>query len=66
MQATVNGEPRELREGITILELIEQLKVRRDAVAVEVNRQIVPRSRHGERRLQEGDAVEFVTFVGGG
>jgi sulfur carrier protein len=66
MQATVNGELRELPEGITILELIEQLQVRRDAVAVEVNRQIVPRARHREQRLREGDAVEFVTFVGGG
>ena len=66
MQATVNGRLRELPEGTTILQLIEQLKARRDSIAVEVNREIVPRALHAERRLQEGDAVELVTFVGGG
>ena len=66
MRVTVNGELRELPEATTILQLLDQLKVRRDIVAVEVNRQIVPRARHGEQRLEEGDAVEVVTFVGGG
>jgi sulfur carrier protein len=66
MQVKLNGEARELPEAMTILQLLEWLKVRRDIVAVEVNREIVPRARHGERRLEEGDAVEVVTFVGGG
>ncbi len=66
MQVKLNGETRELPEAMTILQLLEWLKVRRDIVAVEVNREIVPRARHGDRRLEEGDAVEVVTFVGGG
>ena len=66
MQVKINGEASELPEATTILQLLEKLKVRRDSVAVEVNREIVPRARHGDRRLQEGDAVEVVTFVGGG
>ena len=66
MQVKLNGEARELPEAMTIQQLLERLKVRRDTVAVEVNRQIVPRARHGDRRLEEGDAVEVVTFVGGG
>ena len=66
MQVKLNGEARELPEAMTILQLLEWLKVRRDTVAVEVNREIVPRARHGDRRLEEGDAVEVVTFVGGG
>ena len=66
MQVKLNGEARELPEAMTILQLLESLKVRRDTVAVEVNRVIVPRARHGDRRLEEGDAVEVVTFVGGG
>jgi sulfur carrier protein len=66
MQVKLNGEARELPEAMTILQLLEWLKVRRDTVAVEVNREIVPRARHGDRRLEEGDAVELVTFVGGG
>ncbi|MGD1002158.1 MAG: sulfur carrier protein ThiS [Candidatus Brocadiia bacterium] len=66
MQVKLNGEALELPEAMTILQLLERLKVRRDIVAVEVNREIVPRARHGDRRLEEGDAVEVVTFVGGG
>jgi len=66
MHVKLNGEALELPEATTIVQLLERLKVRRDSVAVEVNRQIVPRARHGDRRLQEGDAVEVVTFVGGG
>ena len=66
MQVKLNGETRELPEAMTILQLLELLNVRRDSVAVEVNREIVPRARHAERRLEEGDAVEVVTFVGGG
>jgi sulfur carrier protein len=66
MQVKLNGEARELPEAMTIQQLLERLKVRRDTVAVEVNREIVPRARHGDRRLEEGDAVEVVTFVGGG
>jgi sulfur carrier protein len=66
MRVKVNGEASELPEGMTILELLEKLKVRREIVAVEVNREIVPRAHHGGQRLKEGDAVEVVTFVGGG
>jgi sulfur carrier protein len=66
MQVKINGEALELPEALTILQLLERLKVRRDTVAVEVNREIVPRGRHADRRLKEGDAVEVVTFVGGG
>jgi sulfur carrier protein len=66
MQVKLNGEARELPEAMTIQQLLERLKVRRDTVAVEVNREIVPRACHGDRRLEEGDAVEVVTFVGGG
>jgi sulfur carrier protein len=66
MQVKVNGEASELPEAMTILQLLEKLNVRQDIVAVEVNREIVPRARHGDRRLREGDAVEVVTFVGGG
>jgi sulfur carrier protein len=66
MHVKLNGEALELPEATTILQLLEKLKVRRDTVAVEVNREIVPRARHADRRLEEGDAVEVVTFVGGG
>jgi len=66
VRITVNGEVRETPEGETLASLLAALSVPRQPVAVEVNRELVPRSQHGVRRLAEGDAVEIVTLVGGG
>ena len=66
MRITVNGEPRDVPEGTTLASLMASLDVPRQPVAVEVNRELVPRSQQGARRLAEGDAVEIVTLVGGG
>lgn len=66
MRVTVNGRVQELIEGVTIDRLLDILHVPRKAIAVELNREIVPSSRHGVDRLCEGDVVEIVTFVGGG
>jgi thiamine biosynthesis protein ThiS len=63
---TVNGKKQSFVEGPTIAELLECLEAPSEAVAVEVNRLIVPRKSHREQRLCDGDAVEVVTFVGGG
>ena len=66
MQVWVNGETREVPEGITLLSLLESLQVGGPGVAVEVNAEVVRRARHREHHLQAGDRVEIVTFVGGG
>ncbi len=66
MRVTVNGEPKEIREHLSVAELLEELESNRGACAVEVNRQLVPRRQHADRRLAEGDEVEIVTLVGGG
>jgi len=66
MTLMVNGEPRETADALTVQELLEFLMIRGDAVAVEVNRDVVPRVERVMRRLAEGDRVEIVTFVGGG
>ena len=66
MRITVNGQPREVPDGTTVARLLEMLPTAGGPVAVEVNREIVPRSQHAARRLAEGDAVEIVTLVGGG
>ncbi|HEY3447135.1 MAG TPA: sulfur carrier protein ThiS [Myxococcales bacterium] len=66
MKLTVNGETREVPPAATIADLLALVGVTAPRVAVEVNRAIVPRARHAEHRLAEGDAVEVVTFVGGG
>jgi sulfur carrier protein len=62
----VNGTQRDVPEGTTISQLLAELDVTAQAVAVEVNFELVPRARHAEHRLQEADRLEVVTLVGGG
>lgn len=62
----VNGEPRELPSPITVAGMLEELALRPEMVAVEVNGTLVPRAQRAEHHLAGGDAVELVTLVGGG
>ncbi|GMU58337.1 MAG: thiamine biosynthesis protein ThiS [Myxococcaceae bacterium] len=66
MQIHLNGEPREVPEGVTVRALLELLEIKAPRVAVEVNAEVVTKARHPETRLFAGDQVEIVTFVGGG
>jgi len=66
MKIVLNGEPREVTEGISVVGLLEAADYVHRRVAVEVNREIVPKSRHGERILREGDRIEIVHAMGGG
>ena len=62
----VNGSPRKLSDGTTVLGLIGELGLAGKTVAVERNREVVPRAEHATTVLAAGDRVELVTFVGGG
>ncbi len=63
----VNGEARELAaERPTVAELVAELGLANQRVAVEVNRRLVTRATWGEAVLGEGDVIEIVQFVGGG
>jgi sulfur carrier protein len=62
----VNGQPRELDRPATVAELLAQLDTPPRGLAVEVNEQIVPRARHAEHMLADGDRLEIVSLVGGG
>lgn len=66
MQVQVNGEVREFCDNLTVADLIEELGFTGRRIAVEINLEIVPRSSHPDRRLQEGDRVEVVQAIGGG
>jgi len=66
MNIEVNGEPREVPPGTTVRALLETLGLGDTLVAVERNREIVPRARHGETMVDDGDRLEIVNFVGGG
>ena len=62
----VNGESRSTQDRQTVAELLRELGLDPRQVAVERNREIVPRAEHGQAVLGDGDELEIVTFVGGG
>ena len=66
MKLTVNGEVQEFPEGITVRGLVETLGLTDGPVAVERNREVVPRAEHTSTTLVEDDVLEIVHFVGGG
>lgn len=69
MKLQINGEQRDFSNSptpFTLAALVEILGMKADRVAVELNRDIVPRDRWFETRLNEGDRLEVVHFVGGG
>jgi sulfur carrier protein len=66
VRITVNGEERIVSQGTTVSDLLKILELDARFLAVERNRELVPRGRHGECQLSEGDEVEIVTLVGGG
>jgi len=69
MNLYINGEGRgfpDLQADLTLTALIESLAMKPDRVAVELNRDIVPRDRWSQTHLKDGDRLEIVHFVGGG
>lgn len=66
MRVQVNGEPREVAAGSTVLVLLASLGLEGRPVAVERNTEIVPRAQHAVTVLADGDQLEVVQFVGGG
>ena len=66
VQIIVNGEPREVAPQLSVAGLLSELKLEPLRLAVERNFELVPRRRHAECLLCEGDRIEIVTLVGGG
>jgi sulfur carrier protein len=66
VKIVMNGEPREVEPGTTVARLIAALQMQPRYLAVERNFELVPRVRHAECVLCEGDQLEIVTLVGGG
>ena len=62
----VNGEAREIEDGLTIGGLLEELNIRPARVVIELNREIVSRDVYASTPLNQGDSLEIVHFVGGG
>ena len=66
MKIVLNGQEREIDETTSLAQLLESAGYANRRVAVEVNRDIVPRSRHAEHTLAAGDRIEIVHAIGGG
>jgi len=66
IQVSVNGESLRVPSGSSIADVLRQLSLDKARVAVEHNLRVVPRAEHASLRLNHGDRLEIVTFVGGG
>ena len=66
MRLIINGDDREFSSVPTLAALLQQLEMKPDRVAVELNRELVPRGQWAATPLGDGDKLEIVHFVGGG
>lgn len=66
VSVTVNGSPMRVAGDASVADLLERLGVANPRVAVERNKEIVPRAQHASTRLADGDVLEVVELVGGG
>jgi thiamine biosynthesis protein ThiS len=66
MTVTINGERREVPDGIAVTTLLEHLGMPRERVAIERNLSILPRADWNQTQVQPNDSFEIVHFVGGG
>lgn len=66
MNIILNGTPETVKAQITLTELTDSLDLSGKRYAIEINEHLIPRSRHPEYKLQEGDTVEVVQAIGGG
>jgi len=66
MKLKVNGKEMDMEEGLTVEDLLAKIGAKPVGIAVELNREIVPRSSHHCRKLSDGDVLEVVRMVGGG
>lgn len=66
MEITVNGEKIGLSKEISMSDLLDELKIRREALAVELNKDILPKSEYDTKIIKDGDVIEIIQFVGGG
>jgi thiamine biosynthesis protein ThiS len=66
IRITVNGEAREAKDGITILELMIKLEAAARVAAVALNGEVVKKEAYDRTLLRDGDDIELLAFVGGG
>jgi sulfur carrier protein len=66
MKVVINGETKEIEEGITVGKLLDELGIRDKTMATAIDMQVVKKEAWDKRIIKEGEKVEFLHFVGGG
>ena len=66
MKIFLNGEPKQVQESFSIQDLLLEMDIAGQRLAVEVNEEIVTKSRHSEYTFNDGDKIEIVHAIGGG
>jgi sulfur carrier protein len=66
IEIIVNGDARQVSQGVRVTDLIKQLELATERLAIELNLSILPRAKWSETELRSGDRLEIVHFVGGG
>jgi sulfur carrier protein len=66
MELYLNGQIQQFETALSVAQLVGLLSLQGQRIAVEVNRSIIPKSRHAETRLNDGDRVEIIQAMGGG
>jgi thiamine biosynthesis protein ThiS len=66
IQIIINGEPKQIATATSVTALVAQLELNAQRLAIELNRDILPRGQWADTLLKEGDQLEIVHFVGGG
>ncbi|MBS0183236.1 MAG: sulfur carrier protein ThiS [Nitrospira sp.] len=66
MHIQVNGQARSWRSGATVADLLQDLDIQTERVAIELNLEILDRAAFDQRQLKDGDRVEILGFIGGG
>lgn len=66
MKLTINGEPRDFDSPLSLAALVQEMGMKQDRVAIELNRNLAPREQWDQTQLADGDQLEIVHFVGGG
>lgn len=66
MKISINGKETDMENGVTIEKLLLSLGVKPEGIAVELNKEIVPRAGHRLTAIKENDSIEIIRMAGGG
>jgi len=66
VKVSINGKKTDIENGATIEKLLVSLGIRPEGIAVEINKEIVPRAGHGRTIIKENDSIEIIRMAGGG